>query len=317
MQSSSGSTSTTHTRHIPVLLQEVLEVLNIQENDVVLDATLGGGGHAEAFAEKLSGDGHLIGFDLDSGAVARVRERLKGCKPQLTLVHDNFRNVSAKLAEYKIEGVDKALFDLGWSSDQLETSGRGFSFTRDEPLRMTLSDATGDEVLTAGDVVNTWQEENIADILYGWGGERFSRRIARAIVAARKEDAIESTGQLVEIITRAVPKQYRYGKRNPATKTFQALRIAVNDELGALKDALLALPDITHENATVVFLTFHSLEDKLVKETFRTWAQSGVGDMVNKKPITPSEIEVGHNPRSRSAKLRAFTFTHYEENKQQ
>lgn len=315
MQSSSGSMSTTTiTRHVPVLLQEVLEVLNIQENDVVLDATLGGGGHTKAFASLLGEDGHLIGFDVDSGALARAREQLVGTKPQITLVHDNFRNVSAKLSEYRIDGIDKALFDLGWSSDQLEESGRGFSFQQDEPLQMTLSDSITEETLTALDIVNTWQEESIADILYGWGGERFSRRIARGIVAARKETLIETTAQLVDIVTKAVPAQYRRGKRNPATKTFQALRIAVNDELGALKDALEALPDITHDGAIVSFLTFHSLEDKLVKETFRTWAQKGMGALVTKKPIPPSISEVGQNPRSRSAKLRAFTFTHYETN---
>ncbi|MBF05099.1 16S rRNA (cytosine(1402)-N(4))-methyltransferase [bacterium] len=312
MQSSSGSTSTnTITRHVPVLLQEVLEVLNIQEDDVVLDATLGGGGHAKAFTQHLGKSGHLIGFDVDSGALARARGQLSDVKPQVTLIHDNFRSVSAKLSEYGIQGIDKALFDLGWSSDQLEVSGRGFSFEREELLQMTLSDSVTEETLTALEIINTWQEESIADILYGWGGERFSRRIARAIVAARKESPIETTSQLVEIVTRAVPAAQRRGKRNPATKTFQALRIAVNDGLGALKDTLQALPHIIHDRAVVAFLTFHSLEDKVVKETFRTWAKEGIGSMVTKKPISPSALEVRQNPRSRSAKLRAFTFTHY------
>jgi len=313
MQSSSGSTSTANTRHVPVLLQEVLEVLEIQEGDTVLDGTLGGAGHAKAFVEHLGSSGHLIGFDVDSGALARVRETLKGVTPTVTLIHDNFRNVSAKLAEYKIDGIDKALFDLGWSSDQLEVSGRGFSFLRDEPLQMTLSDAGDEDALTAHEIVNRWQEENIADVLYGWGGERFSRQIARKIVETRKETPIETTFQLVEIVRSAVPAAYRHGKRNPATKTFQALRIAVNDELGALKDILQALPDITHENARVAFLTFHSLEDKLIKETFRVWAEEGHGEVVTKKPIAPSRSEVGQNPRARSAKLRTFKFTHYEE----
>lgn len=313
MQSSSGSTPTTNTRHVSVLLQEVLQVLEIHEEETVLDGTLGGGGHAKAFANLLGPEGHLVGFDVDSGALARAREELHGSKPQVTLIHENFRNISAKLAEYKIDGIDKALFDLGWSSDQLEVSGRGFSFLRDEPLRMTLSDNNDEDVLTAYEIVNHWQEENIADILYGWGGERFSRRIAREIVAARKEEPIETTQQLVEIVRKGTPAAYRHGKRNPATKTFQALRIAVNDELGALKDLLEALPNITHKNAVVVFLTFHSLEDKLVKETFRVWAKEGRGEVVTKKPLTPSSFEVGQNPRSRSAKLRAFRFTHSNE----
>jgi len=318
MQSSSGSTSTTKqasTRHVSVLLQEVLEVLEIHKEDTVLDGTLGGGGHAKAFADVLGSEGHLVGFDVDSGALARARAQLEGVKPEVTLIHDNFRNVSAKLSEYKIEGVDKALFDLGWSSDQLEVSGRGFSFQKDEPLAMTLSDSQEEETLTASEIVNTWQEESIADVLYGWGGERFSRRIAREIVAARKVEPIETTAQLVAIVTKAVPALYRRGKRNPATKTFQALRIAVNDELGALKEVLEALPHITHENARVAFLTFHSLEDKLVKETFRSWAKEGYGTIITKKPITAGDSEVGQNPRSRSAKLRGFNFTHNEKEK--
>ncbi len=325
MQSSSGSTPTTPephpkdvngastTRHVPVLLQEVLEVLEIHEEDTVLDGTLGGGGHAKAFTNLLGVKGHLVGFDVDSGALARARSALKGSKPHVTLIHDNFRNVSAKLAEYKIDGIDKALFDLGWSSDQLEVSGRGFSFLKDEPLQMTLSDTDDTNALTAHEIVNHWQEENIADILYGWGGERFSRRIAREIVAARKNAPIETTQQLVDIVRKGTPAAYRHGKRNPATKTFQALRIAVNDELGALKSLLEALPNITHEDAVVAFLTFHSLEDKLVKETFRVWAKEGRGEVVTKKPITPSSSEVGQNPRSRSAKLRVFRFTHSDE----
>ena len=306
--------TTQNTRHVPVLLQEVLDVLNIQGDEVVVDATLGGGGHAKAFAQKLNTEGHLIGFDVDTDAIERARTQLASVKPKVTLVHDNFRNISEQLAKHNVTSIDKALFDLGWSSDQLEVSGRGFSFQKDEPLQMTLSNVVTEETLTALDIVNTWQEENIADILYGWGGERFSRRIARAIVAERKNTPIETTAQLAEVVARAVPAMYRRGKRNPATKTFQALRIAVNDELGALKDALTALPYITHEGSIVTFLTFHSLEDKLVKETFRTWAEQGYGMVVTKKPITPKDSEVGQNPRSRSAKLRGFIFTHYENN---
>jgi 16S rRNA (cytosine1402-N4)-methyltransferase len=296
------------TRHTPVLLQEVLEVLNIQENDTVVDGTLGGGGHAQAFAKRLGTGGHLVGFDVDSEAITRARERLGDTQPHVTLIHANFRELVGTLAEYRIQSIDKAFFDLGWSSDQLEVSGRGFSFNRDEPLKMTLSDSKSEDLLTAYDIVNTWQEESIANIIYGWGDERFSRRIARAIVRAREEKPIERTTELVAIISHAVPASARQGKRHPATKTFQAIRIAVNDELGALKDLLDSLPPLANENAIVAFLTFHSLEDKLVKETFRTWAQEGRGESITKKPITPSQTEVGQNPRSRSAKLRAFKF---------
>lgn len=306
-----------NTRHTPVLLQEVLEVLNIQETNVVLDGTLGGGGHATAFVEQLGDKGYFVGFDADSSAVTRVRERLTGANAHVTLINDNFRNVATRLHEAKIHSVDKAFFDLGWSSDQLEDSGRGFSFTRDEPLQMTLQDNPGEGVVTAYDVVNDWEEQSLADVIYGWGGERFARRIARAIVRAREEEPIVRTTQLADIVSHAVPAPLRHGKRHPATKTFQAIRIAVNDELGALKDLLDSLPALANENAIVAFLTFHSLEDKLVKETFRTWAQEGRGEIITKKPITPSQTEVGQNPRSRSAKLRAFTFTHYATSKKE
>lgn len=312
MQSSSGSTSTTseaHTRHVPVLLQQVLEVLDIQENDTVLDGTLGGGGHAAAFAERLGSQGVLVGFDVDMDAINRTEVRLHDAQCKKVFINDNFRNAGSQLHKHGIKHIDKALFDLGWSSDQLEVSGRGFSFMRDEPLQMTLSDKSDESVLTAADIVNTWQEESIADILYGWGGERRSRRIARALVAAREHSPITTTFDLVRVIESAVRKE---GRLHPATKTFQALRIAVNDELGALKEILEVLPDIAYEKTRVSFLTFHSLEDKLVKETFRSWAREGLGAIITKKPLTADEIEVGQNPRSRSAKLRAFAFTHYE-----
>lgn len=305
------------TRHTPVLLQEVLEVLNIQESNVVLDGTLGGGGHATAFTQRLGSNGYFVGFDADGGAVARVRERLAGTPAHLTLINDNFRNVASRMHEAAIDHFDKAFFDLGWSSDQLERSGRGFSFMNEEPLQMTLTDAPTEETVTAYDVVNDWEEQSLADIIYGWGGERFAQRIARAIVTAREKAPIATTTQLADIVASAVPAPMRHGKRNPATKTFQAIRIAVNDELGALKDLLDALPSLANENATVAFLTFHSLEDKLVKETFRTWAAEGRGELITKKPITPSQTEVGQNPRSRSAKLRAFTFTHYAIHKEE
>tara|TARA_B100000745_G_scaffold58094_1_gene34416 strand:- start:8309 stop:9247 length:939 start_codon:yes stop_codon:yes gene_type:complete len=310
MQSSSGSTSTTHTRHVPVLLQEVLKVLNIQKDDTVLDGTLGGGGHAHTFAHRLTAKGKLIGFDVDSAAVERTRKKLKGVSPTVVLIHDTFRNVKSQLADLNTK-VDVAFFDLGWSSDQLEVSGRGFSFDRDEPLTMTLRDDINDSTLTAAEIVNTWDEEHIADIIYGWGEERASRKIARAIIEARKNREISTTGELVDIITSVLPRK---GKRNPATKTFQALRIAVNDELGALQDILSVLPDITHNGARVAFLTFHSLEDKLVKDAFRAWEREGKGRRIIKKPLSATAVEVGHNPRSRSAKLRAFTFTHYANN---
>jgi len=312
MQSSSGSMSTTITRHIPVLLQEVLTVLDIEETDIVLDGTVGGGGHLASFATRLGKKGVLVGCDLDAEALKRSSKRIEGTTTAcVVFIHDNFKNIATHMRTHQIPPFTKALFDLGWSSDQLESSGRGFSFNHEEPLHMTLADSIEDDTLTAEDIVNTWAEESLADILYGWGGERRARRIARAIVTARTLSPIITTKQLADIIERVVPRR---GKVHPATKTFQALRIAVNDELGALTKLFEVLPSIVAKEARIAFLTFHSLEDRIVKNTFRTWAREGMGTIVTKKPITASREEVGHNPRSRSAKLRAFSFTHYDQN---
>ena len=312
MQSSSGPTSTTNTRHVPVLLQEVLNVLNIEKDAIVLDGTLGGGGHALAFVTKLGPKGTLYGFDVDSGAIKRTEQCLAEAETKVVLIRANFRDLVKVADEHDIPKLNIAFFDLGWSSDQLEVSGRGFSFNRDEPLQMTLADVDPDSALTAYTIVNTWKEESLADIIFGWGGERYARRIARAIVTVRSDEDIETTKQLAEIVARAVPAVYRHGKNHPATKTFQALRIAVNDELGALQELLSVLPEHMKDGGRVAFLSFHSLEDKLIKETFRNWAKSEMGEIITKKPVTPTSTEVGQNPRSRSAKLRAFTFTHYE-----
>jgi len=312
MQSSSGSMSTTITRHIPVLLQEVLTVLDIQETDIVLDGTVGGGGHFASFATRLGEAGILVGCDVDAEALKRSGRRIEGTtQARVVLIHDNFHNIATHMRTHHIPPFTKAFFDLGWSSDQLEVSGRGFSFNREEPLYMTLADSIDDSTLTAEEIVNTWAEESLADIIYGWGGERAARRIARAIVEARKAAPIVTTTQLADIVANALPRR---GKTHPATKTFQALRIAVNDELGTLSQLLESLPHIVAHKSRIAFLTFHSLEDRIVKNTFRTWAREGMGTIITKKPITASREEIGHNPRSRSAKLRAFTFTHYDNN---
>lgn len=296
----------THTRHIPVLLQEVLSVLNIQKTDTVLDGTLGGGGHAGAFASLLGGKGHFIGFDLDDDAIERAKHKTELYDIPKTFIKSNFRFAQKALQSREIPKVDKAFFDLGFSSDQLEVSGRGFSFQGDEPLLMTLNNEVEDGTLTAYEIVNSWQEENIADIIYGWGGERYSRRIAKAIVNARAKENIKTTKQLADIVEGVMPRR---GKIHPATKTFQALRIAVNDEIGALSELLQTLPSFMNSGGIVAFLTFHSIEDRLVKQIFRKWArEEGIGTIVTKKPIVASDEEITHNPRARSAKLRAFKF---------
>lgn len=292
--------------HRSVLLQEVIERLAIQPNDIIVDATFGGGGHSKKFAELLGTDGILVGLDVDSLALARGREVLEGVAPMTHLVQANFRTVGNVLNELEIKKADKFLFDLGYSSMQLEEGGRGLSFQKDEPLLMTLTDAVGPETLTAERIVNEWSEDQIETILRGYGEEQFSRRIARAIVAAREEAPIETTGGLVEIISRAVPGWYRNRRINPATKTFQALRIAVNDELDAIREGLEGAYAHLAPGGRIAVITFHSIEDRVVKRLFRSWKEAGRGAEEPKKPIAPSREETKENPRARSAKLRTF-----------
>ncbi len=289
-------------RHIPVLLHETLESLAIASDDCVVDATLGGAGHARAIAEKLGADGVLIGFDLDPDAIERARDALSGARPQVHLVNADFRTISHELSRLGIEMISKAVFDLGWSSYQLD-AGRGFSFLRDEPLAMTYA-PTGLRPLTAAIIVNEWAEESIADVIYGWGEERYARRIARSIVDARQRRLIKTSGELAEIVRLAVPGSARHGRIHPATKTFQALRIAVNDELGALSEGLRRAWNLMVPDGRIAVISFHSIEDRVVKRQYAEWEDSGVGMRITKKPIVASAGELAQNPRARSAKLR-------------
>lgn len=289
--------------HAPVLLHEVLEHLDIQPHETVLDATLGGAGHARALAAQLDARGTLIGIDADSAALERARGVLTGSRCSVHLAQANFRDLAQVLEGLGITKLDAALFDLGWSSYQL-AAGRGFSFMHDEPLLMTYASEPGEDALTARSVVNGWEEENIADVLWGWGEERYARRIARAITKEREQAAIETSTQLADIVARAVPATYRHKRIHPATKTFQALRIAVNDELGVIENGLEeALAHLVPEGRIAV-ITFHSTEDRLVKRLFRDWAAQKRGTA--SKAIKPSEEEVRTNARARSAKLRIF-----------
>ncbi len=291
-------------RHRSVLLHEAIEQLNIQPTDIVVDATLGAAGHARAIAERLGKKGMLIGFDLDTDALARSRKRLVHVKPVVHLVRANFRHLGGELAKLGITHLTKVLFDLGWSSYQLD-SGRGFSFRSGEPLLMTYSKEEGG--LTAAKIVNEWEEGSIADVIFGWGEERYARRIAKAIVAAREREPIRTSVELAETVMAAVPPKYRRGRIHPATRTFQALRIAVNDELGALKEGLAAAWEILGPRGRIAVITFHSIEDRIVKRLFAEWGRSGAGKRLTKKPIVPSAFEIAENPRSRSAKLRVIS----------
>ena len=231
---------------------------------------------------------------------------MKGSKCKVVLKKDNFRNLDKTLESIGIEKVNAILLDLGFSSNQMDDSKRGFSFQKNEPLLMTLKDNLNEDDLTAKEIVNEWDEENIADIIYGYGEETFSRVIAKKIIELRKEEPIETTYDLVAVIEKAVPNWYKHKKIHFATKTFQALRIAVNDEIGALKEVLPKTIDALGDTGRVAVISFHSIEDRAVKQFFKSQKDADVGTIITKKPITPKRAEVIKNPRARSAKLRIF-----------
>lgn len=286
--------------HTSVLLQESINGLSLKEGATVFEGTVGLGGHSRVLCEKIGKTGYFIGTDADQESLSIAEGRLKDLPCKKLLVCDNFRNIDTVLKNADVEKVDAILLDIGLSNRQLEVASRGFSFMRDEPLLMTFR--SSGEGLTAREIVNEWAEESIADIIYGYGEERYARRIARGIVEARKAEPIETSSQLAEIIQKSVPT--RFSKINPATKTFQALRIAVNDELGALREGLAKGFAHLASGGRMAVISFHSLEDRIVKEFFKQQAHAGVATIITKKPIVPSEIEVRENPKSRSAKLR-------------
>ncbi|MFZ2719817.1 MAG: 16S rRNA (cytosine(1402)-N(4))-methyltransferase RsmH [Minisyncoccia bacterium] len=289
--------------HRSVLSGEIVETLAIRPDDVFLDGTLGGAGHAKLIAQMLGTKGIFIGIDADHDAILRAEEALTEAVAKVVLIEGNFRDVESHLGKHGIQHITKALFDLGWSGFQL-TAGRGFSFLQDEPLLMTYTDSPTAETLTAEKIVNTWKAESIADVIYGWGEERYSRQIARGIEEARKKSPIKTSLQLADIIRGSVPSFYRSGRIHPATKTFQALRIAVNDEMGALKQGLSDAFKMLAHGGRLAVITFHSVEDREVKRMMLEWAKNGSAERITKSPLKPSEAEVRANPRSRSAKLR-------------
>lgn len=302
--------------HIPVLLKEVIDNLNLKVGDTVVDCTLGGAGHALEICRLIGNTGTLVGIDLDQSALNKASKKLKNEKCKVVLQKENFRYLDKILKKAEIEKVDGILFDLGLSSDQLESSGlyshrkakagRGFSFQRNEPLIMTLKESPDEEDLTAREIVNIWDEKNIADIIYGYGEEKFSRQIAKKIVERRNEKPIETTQDLVGVIEKAVPNWYKHKKIHFATKTFQALRITVNDEIRNLKEGLAKALEVLNKGGRIAVISFHSIEDRIVKQFFKNCEQEGAGKIITKKPIVPSRQEILNNPRSRSAKLRVF-----------
>lgn len=292
-------------KHITVLQTEAVEALALTKSSTVVDATLGSGGHAREIVARLGTKGTLIGIDADDTAIGALTEVFRETACAIHLVNDNFEHIDSILDLLHIEKVDAILADLGWRMEQFSGNGKGFSFQIDEPLLMTYGNPKK-YPFTARDILNEWSEESIANVLKGYGEERFARRIARHIVTAREVKEILTTSELVAIIEGAVPSFYGKGRIHPATRTFQALRIAVNDEFGVLERFITKSIGRLTDGGRIAIITFHSLEDRVVKHHFKNFAHDHHGVVVTKKPITPSPEELRTNPRARSAKLRVF-----------
>jgi len=292
--------------HKPVLLKEVIEYLNPKTGDVVFDGTVGNGGHARFMCERIGREGTFIGVDEDVEALAKARENLKEFSCTKYLEKENFTHLDIVLEKHGIGGVDAFLFDLGIRSEQLEASGMGFSFKRDEPLLMTFDRDPQGDALTAFRILNTWNEEDLRRILFEYGEERYGRRIARAIVEARKIKPVGKTFELVSLIEKSIPARMRHGRLHFATKTFQALRIAVNNELENLAMGLQKAFRYLAPGGRIAVISFHSLEDRIVKNIFREKSKEGGFTLCTKKPIMPDVQEQKENSRSRSSKLRVI-----------
>lgn len=303
--------------HIPVMLKETIFYLNLRQGGTYVDCTLGGGGHTEKIIEKILPGGRVIGIDQDPNALAAARGILAGYAESIIFVHSNFYRLKDVVAEYGLEQVDGVLFDLGVSSHQLDEGDRGFSYKQDAPLDMRMNPA---ESLTAERLVNELNEDELTGIIRDYGEERWAKRIARFIVEHRKDKPIHTTGQLVDIIKKAIPAGARRDGPHPAKRTFQALRIAVNDELNRFAQALKDAVGLLKPGGRVCVISFHSLEDRITKEVFRELARSCVCppelpvcrcdkqkqvEIITGKPVLPGREELAENPRARSAKLRA------------
>lgn len=303
--------------HIPVMLQECITYLNIKPNGIYVDGTLGGAGHSNVIASKLN-SGRLIGIDQDADAIRAAGEKLAPYGETVTIVKNNFKNIDAVLDGLEIDKIDGALLDLGVSSHQLDEAERGFSYMADAPLDMRMN---REETLSAYDIVNGYTEQQLADIIFRYGEERWAKRIAQFICKARTEEPVKTTLQLVSIIKAAIPKGARLEGGNPAKRTFQAIRIEVNGELAILRGAVDAFAERLKSGGRLAVITFHSLEDRIVKEAFADLAKGctcpkefpvcvcGVAPKVTvltRKPVTASQSELEQNSRSKSAKLRVI-----------
>ena len=316
--------------HVPVLLQESIDGLKPKNGSIIVDGTLGLGGHSKEIVQKVLPSGMLIGIDQDTRNLKAAKLNLESFQKNIIFVHSNFDQVQKILKEHNIESVDGILLDLGISSPHVDEADRGFSFQADGPLDMRMNP---EQILTAATIVNTYSEKELADIIFQYGEERQSYKIARAIIERRKEKEIETTRELATIIEQAIKNRTK--NKNPALLTFQALRIAVNDELGALKRTLRATVGLLSPGGRLVVISYHSLEDRIVKQFFQEQTSNCICPkeiplcrcsfrsqlkVINKKPIIPSDQEIEQNPRSRSAKLRIAErteneLTDYEEEK--
>ena len=295
------------TWHQPVMGLEVLQALDPQPGETIVDATAGTGGHSLLLVPRVLPTGRVIALDRDEDALRVARQRLTEFEPQVTFAHGNFRELSSILANLGVPRVDGVLLDLGMSSAQLDDPTRGFSFTHEGPLDMRMDAA---QVATADALVNELSADELAMIFETFGEERFARRIARHLVQARRARRVTTTTELSHLVIEALPPAARHGRLHAATRVFQALRMAVNDELGALQAVLEQLPSVLNPGGRAAILTFHSLEDRLVKHAFAQGKREGTWTVLTNKPLPASDAETAQNPRARSAKLRAIKIHH-------
>jgi 16S rRNA (cytosine1402-N4)-methyltransferase len=288
--------------HIPVLLKETLEYLDLKSGDFAIDGTINGGGHAREILKIIGSRGMLLGVDLDSERIRDLQGSPEFSGSNFIGVHANYAEIPEILKKKKLGMGDGLLLDLGFSSEQLDMSGRGFSFLKDEPLLLTYDASAA----PAYEVIAALSEKELADVIFKYGEERYSRRIARAIKEHRR---IRRSGELAKIVARSLPKGYERGRIHPATRTLQALRIYVNDELGNLKKILGCLHAVLKSGGRIIIISFHSLEDRIVKQAFRELQKNSMLEIITKKPVVATAQEIKINPRSRSAKLRAARIT--------
>ncbi|MDD5115508.1 MAG: 16S rRNA (cytosine(1402)-N(4))-methyltransferase RsmH [Candidatus Omnitrophica bacterium] len=290
--------------HIPVMLREVIDYLALAPGKTIVDATAGTGGHSIEILKRITPGGRLIGIDRDENSLAVCRQRLEGCGGNYELLQANFADIDRVLEGLGIDRIDGIVFDLGISTFQMRDGARGFSFQQEGPLDMRMDQSS---YISAYDLVNNLDEREISSMLWSFGQERWHNRIARLVVQERKNHPISTTGQLADLVVRAIPHRYRrsHYRIHPATRTFQAVRIAVNRELEILESSVRKAVGILKSGARICVISFHSLEDRVIKHTFRALKSEGLIDIITAKPMTPVASEVAANPSSRSSKFRA------------